>query len=192
MWNTLVPDIASSASVFFPFSLEPNPAAPNLLLRENNRCATLLREEQPCPDRPQRVSGWTRESATGRCYWEVQWNGKVNIGVAYGSVRKSGEECEGSWSLRCCAQGYTALHNSTATSITQAPLSGPGRVGVYTNQSAGTVSFYCLPSLVSRTWVHLHTFRSTFTEPIYPTFGLEQNSDSRLSKSSVHLLQMED
>lgn len=201
--NTLVPNIASSASVFSQFSLDPNTAAANLLLSENNRCATLLREEQPGPERPERTSSWTqvlcREGVTGRSYWEVKWNGRVNIGVAYGGMRKSGEEREGclgwstrSWNLHCSAQGYAACHNSTVTSITQASPSGCGRVGVYTDWSSGTVSFYCLPSLESRTQVHLHTFHSTFTGPLYPAFGLEQKSDSRLLKSSVHLLQIED
>lgn len=163
----------------------------------------LLREEQPCPDSPDRISNWTQvlctEGVTGRSYWEVKWNGRVNIGVAYSGMRKGGEEYKGclgwssrSWSLLCSAQGYTARHNSTATSITHASLSGSGRVGVYTDWSAGTVSFYCLPSLVSRTRVHLHTFHSKFTEPLYPAFGFEPKSESRFLKSSVHLSQIED
>lgn len=189
-----------SASVFCQFSLDPNTAATNLLLSENNRCATLLGEEQPCPERPKRISNWTqvlcREAVTGRSYWEVKWNGRVNIGVAYGGMRKNGEEYEGclgwstrSWWLLCSAQGYTAWRNSTPTSITQASPSGSGRVGVYMDWCAGTVSFYCL---TSRTCVHLHTFHSTFTGPLYPAFGFEQKSDSRFLKSSVHLLQTED
>lgn len=136
---------------------------------------------------------------TGRSYWEVKWRGRVNIGVAYGGVRKSREEYEGclgwstrSWSLLCSAQGYSAWHNSTPTIITHAPPGGSGRVGVYTNWSSGSVSFYCPPSLLSRTWVHLHTFHSTFTEPLYPAFGFEGNSESSFLKSSVHLSQMED
>lgn len=113
-------------------------------------------------------------------------------------MRKSGEENEGrlewskqSWSLLCSAQGYTAWHNSTSTSISQPCPTGSGRVGVFVNRSAGTLSFYCLLSLVSRPLVHLHTFHSRFTDPVYPVFGFEQKSDSKFLKSSVHLSQIE-
>lgn len=199
-----MPDIVSrilSAPVFRQFSLDPKTAAAtNLLLSENNRCATLLRAEQPRPDPDpdpdQGISNWPQvlcgEGVTGRSYWEVKWNGRVSIGVAYA---KESEGCLGwsvrSWGLLCSAQGYTAWHNRTPTSVPQAPPSGSGRLGVYTDWSGGTVSFYCLPSLVARTWVHLHTFHSTFTEPLYPAFGFQQRSDSRFPKSSVHLTDIE-
>lgn len=204
--NLVVPNIVSwilSASVFRQFSLDPNTAATHLLLSENNRCATLVGEEQPWPDRPEGMSKWAqvlcRESVTGRSYWEVKWNGRVKIGVAYKGMRESREEYEGclgwnaqSWSLLCSAQGYTALHNSTNTSIKQPPPCGSGRVRVYTDWSAGTVSFYSLLPLGPRIQAHLYTFRSTFTEPLYPAFGFERKSGSRFLKSSVHLSQIED
>lgn len=140
------------------------------------------------------------EAVTGRSYWEAQWNGRVSVGVAYKAARKSEEGYEGclgwsarSWSLLCSAQGYTAWHNSTPTSLAQAPPpGGAGRVGVYANWASGTVSFYCLPSSPSRTWVHLHTFHSRFTEPLYPAFGFEGRSDSGLLKSWLHLSQVEE
>ncbi|KAJ8377658.1 hypothetical protein AAFF_G00255030 [Aldrovandia affinis] len=42
-------------------------------------------------------------------------------------------------------------------------------VGVYLDWPAGTLSFY---SISSDRLTHLHTFHTTFTEPLYPGFGL--------------------
>ncbi|AWP00600.1 putative NACHT LRR and PYD domains-containing protein 12-like [Scophthalmus maximus] len=41
------------------------------------------------------------------------------------------------------------------------------RVGVYVDHPAGSLSFY---SVSSDSMIHLHTFRTTFTEPLYPGF----------------------
>ncbi|XP_011608137.2 protein NLRC3-like [Takifugu rubripes] len=172
---------------FCQFSLDPNTAATNLMLSENNRHAALVKEKQPYPDHPDRFFNWTQvlttEGVTGRCYWEVKWNGRVNIGVAYSRTRKSRDDydcCLGrtaqSWCLLFSAQGCTAWHNNIPTNVSQAP-SRSGRVGVYMNWSAGIVSFYSLPSSGIRTQVHLHTFHSTFTEPLFPAFGFERLCD---------------
>lgn len=191
-----------SASVFCQFSLDPNTAATNLMLSENNRCATLVGEKQPHPDHPDRFSNWTQvvtsEGATGRCYWQVTWNGRVSIGVAYRGAKKSGDEydcCLGrtaqSWCLLFSAQGYTAWHNSIQTDITHTSPSGSGRVGVYLDSSAGTVSFYC--HHLTRPWVHLYTFHSTFTEPLFPAFGFERlcdlETEPRSLNASVYLVE---
>ena len=42
------------------------------------------------------------------------------------------------------------------------------RVGVYVDWPAGTVSFY---QLHFNTVIHIHTFKTTFTEPLYPKFS---------------------
>ncbi|TWW53995.1 Neoverrucotoxin subunit alpha [Takifugu flavidus] len=42
------------------------------------------------------------------------------------------------------------------------------RVAVYVNYPAGTVTFY---RFTTDTLVHLHTFKTTFTEPLFPGFG---------------------
>lgn len=69
-----------------------------------------------------------------------------------------------SWSLFCSAQGFTAWHNSIPTDIKTAPPADSNRVAVYLDWPAGTVSFYCLPCIVSsRKQIHLHTYQTTFT-----------------------------
>ncbi|KAM4624512.1 LOW QUALITY PROTEIN: uncharacterized protein ACJ7VT_005363 [Polymixia lowei] len=158
------------------FTLDPNSAHRRLSLSEGNRKVTVVKEEQSYPDHPERFDHYNqvlcREGLTGRCYWEVESRGEVDIGVTYSGIgRKGGDCCLGwndkSWSLFCSDDRYTAWYNQTRTYISL-PYSGCNRVGVYLDWSAGTLSFY---RVSSDTLTHIHTFHSTFTEPLYPAFG---------------------
>ncbi|XP_071247682.1 NLR family CARD domain-containing protein 3-like [Salvelinus alpinus] len=158
-------------------TLDPNTAHKELSLSEENRKVTRGKE-QPFPDHPERFDYWRqvlcREGLDGRCYWEAECNGRALMGVAYRGISRSGEghDCwfgrnAVSWSLNCSNDSYTAWHNDKSTAITISSLSN--RVGVYLDWPAGTLSFY---SVSSNTLTHLHTFHSTFTEPLYPGFRL--------------------
>ncbi|KAM3585569.1 uncharacterized protein V6R79_021256 [Siganus canaliculatus] len=139
---------------------------------------------------------------TGRCYWEVKWRGLVHISVSYKGISQKGtrEDCvfgknDQSWSLECRGGFYTVCHNkrrtrssssisssffffssssssssSCSSSVTVSMSSSPsGRVGVYVDCPGGTLSFY---SVSSDSLIHIHTFNTKFTEPLYPGFGL--------------------
>ncbi|XP_042170700.1 NLR family CARD domain-containing protein 3 isoform X2 [Oncorhynchus tshawytscha] len=159
-------------------TLDPNTVNQQLSLSEENRKVTRRREKQPYPDHPERFEYCRqvlcREGLTGRCYWEVEWSGRrAVIGVTYKGISRRGKstDCliglnDKSWSLQCSDQHYTAWHNHKPTSI-EAPSSSFHRVGVYLDWPAGTLSFY---RVSFDTLTHLHTFTSTFTEPLYPGF----------------------
>ncbi|XP_037643748.1 tripartite motif-containing protein 16-like, partial [Sebastes umbrosus] len=152
-------------------TLDPNTAYTRLLLSEGNRKATFMRE-QSYPSHPDRFTVFnqvlSRESLTGRCYWEVERRGGgVYVAVAYKSIRRAGgpNECgfgrnDKSWALRCDQNSYIFWYNDVKT-----PVSGPlsSRVGVYLDHSAGILSFYS----VSGTMTLLHRVQTTFTEPLY-------------------------
>ncbi|KAM4624462.1 protein NLRC3-like [Polymixia lowei] len=157
-------------------TLDPNTAHIDLSLSEGNRKVTVVEEEQSYPDHPERFDKWIqvlcREGLTGRCYWEVERKGVVNIAVTYrGISRKKSDswfgENDKSWCLYCDDDSYSAWYNNRRTAISLLP-SGSDRVGVYLDWSAGTLSFY---RVSSDTLTHIHTFHSTFTEPLYPGFG---------------------
>ncbi|XP_071394563.1 NLR family CARD domain-containing protein 3-like isoform X3 [Centroberyx affinis] len=160
-------------------TLDPNTAHRNLLLSEDNRKVTAVREEQPYPDHPERFDWWKqllcRNGVTGRCYWEVERKGVVYIGVTYRGTRRRGEgaDCrlggnDKSWSLICYDNSYAVFHNNRETVIPSLSSSDSNRVAVYLDWPAGSLSFY---TVSSDTLIHLHTFHSTFTEPLYPGFG---------------------
>ncbi|XP_031671317.1 NACHT, LRR and PYD domains-containing protein 3 isoform X1 [Oncorhynchus kisutch] len=158
-------------------SLDPNTANRNLSLSEENRTVTWMTEEQPYPDHPERFQDFDqvlcREGLSGRCYWEVEWSGRgAHIGVTYKGINRSGRgddsglgPSDKAWCLVCCDDHYMAWINSKLTTI-PSPSSPPSnRVGLYLDWLAGTMSFY---KVCSDTLTHLHTFYTTFTEPLYP------------------------
>uniref|UniRef100_A0A4W5QVE1 B30.2/SPRY domain-containing protein n=1 Tax=Hucho hucho TaxID=62062 RepID=A0A4W5QVE1_9TELE len=168
-------------------TLDPNTAHRNLSLSEGNRKVTWVKENQPYPDHPERFEVWPqvlcREGLTGRCYWEANMSGGGDdIGMTYRGISRRGRVDDSrlgcndkSWSLSCSNYGNTVRHNKERTELPAS--SSSNRVGVYLDWPAGTLSFY---SVSSNTLTHLHTFRSTFTEPLYPGFWVERNSSLSL------------
>ncbi|XP_036436546.1 NACHT, LRR and PYD domains-containing protein 12-like isoform X2 [Colossoma macropomum] len=181
-------------------NLDPNTAHIFLSLSEGNKKVTCVKEHQPYPDHPDRfdecVQVLCTEGLTGRCYWETEWTGEeVAIAMTYKTIIRKGEsdECkfgwnEKAWSL-CCFYDpedseitYAAWHNKKDTAILDPP-SFSNRVGVYLDWVAGTLSFYSV-SPDTHILTHLHTFQTTFTEPLHAGFRVWDGS-------SVYVCQME-
>ncbi|XP_039523102.1 NACHT, LRR and PYD domains-containing protein 3-like isoform X2 [Pimephales promelas] len=157
-------------------TLDPNTADTRLVLSEENRKVTRVRESQSYPDHPDRFECdhhplvLCRERLTGRCYWEAEWSGDyTDISVSYKGIERKGGMWFGnnliSWSLERKDSKLIAWYNYGATHI---PVSGSKRVGVFVDESAGTLSFYSVSD--THTLTHLHTFTHTFTEPLYAGF----------------------
>ncbi|XP_058468809.1 NLR family CARD domain-containing protein 3-like [Solea solea] len=156
--------------------LDTNTMNRKLKLSDDNRKVTCVTKDQWYPDHPDRFESWfqllCRPGLTGRCYWEVEWRGRVYISLSYRGIKRKGNsyDClfgdnDQSWSLRCSDDhGYSVRHCGTRTPIMS---SVSHRVSVYVDCPAGTLSFY---SVSSDSLIHLHTFRTTFTEPVYPGF----------------------
>ncbi|KAK0135220.1 Stonustoxin subunit beta [Merluccius polli] len=168
-------------------TLDPNTAHRRLSLSEDHRKVMEVREDQSHPDHPERFDSWLqvlcREGLTGRCYWEVERRGGVDIGVTYRGITRRGWGDDGtlggnnkSWSLYCYDDNrYYARYNGSYTSI-PLPPSVSTRVGVCVDRPAGSLSFYRVSPGVggsSHTLTHIHTFWTTFTqEDLLPGFGL--------------------
>ncbi|XP_051783865.1 tripartite motif-containing protein 16-like isoform X11 [Erpetoichthys calabaricus] len=163
---------------FCPLTLDINTAHRHLHLSEGNKKVTCKDTKAKYPDHPDRFDHWCqvlcREALTGtRCYWEVECSGDfMNIGAAYKGLsrKRVGRECilgynDKSWCLLCSDSQYSVHHNNKRTVIS-APYSP--RIGVYLDWPAGSLSFYS----VSHTMTLLHRFNTSFTEPLYPGFWL--------------------
>uniref|UniRef100_A0AAQ4PNV2 B30.2/SPRY domain-containing protein n=1 Tax=Gasterosteus aculeatus aculeatus TaxID=481459 RepID=A0AAQ4PNV2_GASAC len=170
-------------------TIDTNTVNKQLKLSDNNRKVTRVEEDQSHPDHPDRFD-WCpqllcRTGLTGRCYWEVEWTGNVNVSVSYRGIRRKGDslDCvfgynDQSWSLICSDKGYYVRHNKTKTPITSSSSSSSsGRVAVYVDCPAGSLSFY---RVSSDTLIHLHTISTTFTEPLYPGFWSSSGSSVSL------------
>uniref|UniRef100_A0AAQ5YTK4 B30.2/SPRY domain-containing protein n=1 Tax=Amphiprion ocellaris TaxID=80972 RepID=A0AAQ5YTK4_AMPOC len=166
-------------------TVDTNTVNRKLKLSDNNRKVTFVEEDQSYPDHPDRFKYWWQllctTGLTGRCYWEVEWRGEVYVSVSYRRIRRKGSsnDCEfgsndQSWSLECSdLHGYYVYHNKSQTSISSSSVSH--RVSVYVDVPAGTLSFY---RVSSDSLIHLHTFNTTFTQPLYPGFRFWSRSCS--------------
>ncbi|XP_038552801.1 NLR family CARD domain-containing protein 3-like isoform X2 [Micropterus salmoides] len=157
-------------------TLDTNTVHRKIKLSDNNRKATYVEEDQSYPDHPDRFDYCPqllcRDGLTGRCYWEVEWRGGLKMSVSYRGIKRRGNrahcwfgENDQSWSLICSDDGQFVCHNSREKDIFS---SSSNRVAVYVDCPAGSLSFY---RVSSDTLIHLHTFNTTFTEPLYPGFG---------------------
>ncbi|XP_029353088.1 NACHT, LRR and PYD domains-containing protein 12-like [Echeneis naucrates] len=158
--------------------LDTNTINRNLKLSDNKRKVTCVRENQSYPDHPDRFDVFPqllcRNGLTARCYWEVERSGEVYISVSYRRIRREGDSYDclfgrnnQSWSLICSEDGYSVWHNSRETTLSSSSSSVSNRVAVYVDCPAGSLSFY---RVSSDSLIHLHTFNTTFTEPLYPGF----------------------
>ncbi|XP_050921717.1 LOW QUALITY PROTEIN: NLR family CARD domain-containing protein 3-like [Lates calcarifer] len=198
-------------------TIDTNTVNTKIKLSDNNRKVTLVDEDQSYPDHPDRFDQCPQllctTGLTGRCYWEVEWRGRVYISVSYRGIRRKGDsDCvfgrnDQSWTLYCSGGGYYFWHSSRGTSMSSPPPPPPplplpppplssssssssssvsNRVAVYVDCPAGSLSFY---RVSSDSLIHLHTFNTTFTEPLYPGFGFgfwpRFSSVSSLSLCSV-------
>ncbi|XP_040895957.1 tripartite motif-containing protein 16-like [Toxotes jaculatrix] len=158
-------------------TFDPSTANSELHLTNCNRKASRVWSDHQPSDHPERFKCCPqvlcREGLLDSAYWEVEWSGGADIGVTYNSISRDGDtgscllgHSEQSWSLECSEGSYTPCYNNKRFR-SSSPEPFTHRVGVYLNWSAGFVSFYCVSQ---DTLVHLHTFNSTFTEPLYPGF----------------------
>nr|XP_002660930.2 tripartite motif-containing protein 16 [Danio rerio] len=164
-------------------TLDSNTAYKSLKLSEGNRVVTRMKKTSNHPDR---FDGFAqllcKESARGRCYWEVERSGKgMYVSVSYKSIRRKGQgnECkfgcnDQSWSLYCSDTKCSFRHNNEESKLPV--VSSSSRIGVYVDHSAGTLSFY----RVSDTMSLIHRVHTTFTQPLYPGFGVSNESQVKL------------
>ncbi|XP_067248773.1 tripartite motif-containing protein 16-like [Chanodichthys erythropterus] len=176
------------------FTLDLNTAHKRLRLSERNRVITYTNKVQSYPDHPERFDNWEQvlcvESVCGRCYWEIEWSGNVDISVSYKSISRKGEgkEClfgynDQSWSLFCSFSSSSFRHNNIVSNLPVMSII-IRRIGVYVDHSAGTLSFY---SVSGDTMSLIHTVQTTFTQPLYPGFGI-YNAGSSVKLCCDHVI----
>ncbi|XP_062271286.1 tripartite motif-containing protein 16-like [Scomber scombrus] len=163
-------------------TLDPNTVNKQMLLSEGNRKVQYAYQKQSYSSHTDRFTTYlqvlSRESLTGRCYWEVEWGGLgVEVAVAYKNISRAGEESQfgrndKSWSL---STNYVFYFNNIST-LVSGPVSS--RVGVYLDHRAGILSFYS----VSETMTLLHRVQTTFTQPLYAGLYVGYRSSAELCK----------
>ncbi|XP_038123639.1 NACHT, LRR and PYD domains-containing protein 3-like [Cyprinodon tularosa] len=182
-------------------TIDTNTVSRNLKVSEGNRKVSYAEELQSYPDHPDRFDICPQllcsDGLTGCFYWEVEWRGEVDISVSYRRIRRKGDgdDClfgwnDHSWSLRCSDGLYNVRHNRKQASFSPPSSSSSSwyfsssvcnRVAVYVDYPAGILSFY---RVSSDSLIHLFTFSTTFTEPLYPGFWISSGSSVLFLKFS--------
>uniref|UniRef100_A0A669C6W3 Protein NLRC3 n=1 Tax=Oreochromis niloticus TaxID=8128 RepID=A0A669C6W3_ORENI len=164
-------------------TLDSSTAHKNLLLSEGNRKVTWVEEEQPYPDHTERFDRCLQvlceQGLKGRCYFEFEVSEHFCVGLTYRNIGRKGDvdACklghnDKSWCLISADEGFFVQHNKEKVCVTSQALRS-SRVGVYLDSEAKSLSFY---RVSSDSLVHLHTFKSTFTDVLYPAVALHTHS----------------
>ncbi|XP_059391449.1 tripartite motif-containing protein 16-like [Carassius carassius] len=167
------------------FTLDLNTVNKNLRLSGRNKVIAVSRTVHPYPDHPDRFDSHSQvlcnECVYGRCYWELEWSGRVFTSVSYKSISRKELGNKGlfgsndqSWSLYSTPSNYYFKHNNTWTDLPVESISS--RIGVFVDHRAGTLSFYSISDTMSL----IHTVQTTFTQPLYPGFGVCSGSSVKL------------
>ncbi|XP_071399048.1 E3 ubiquitin/ISG15 ligase TRIM25 [Centroberyx affinis] len=163
-----------------PLTLDTNSAHPLLSISDDLRSVTRVKARLPCAAHPERFDHWAQvltvqTFSSGTHYWELEAEGFWDIGVCYRCIGRKGKEGNAfgnnkvSWSLtQQHDRKLAAWHNRRKTRLTY-QMSG-NRVGVALDYGAGTITFSEVGPSGGLT--HLHTFSTTFTQPVCLGFGV--------------------
>ncbi|XP_073324680.1 nuclear factor 7, ovary-like [Pagrus major] len=162
IWNKMKETVS-----YTPVVLDPNSAHPELLLSEDLTSLKKV-EKQQLPDNPERFDSsfyvvgsegfnsgthsWDVEVGDGHCW---------SLGVLAKSVQRKGVVKSGLWVLMFHNGKYMA--RSRPGHLTHVSVENLRRVRVELDWDRGQLSFSD-----PDTYTHLHTFRHTFTERMFP------------------------
>ncbi|KAM4746613.1 neoverrucotoxin subunit alpha-like [Anableps anableps] len=159
-------------------TLDPKTCNNWLHLSDQNKKATCGPQQQ-YPDNPQRFDPHTQilceQALTGRHYFEVEWStghpNKVGVALAYNSMQRKGQNVSSSFGENDTSWYFGVQNNEVSAWLKGKiwsdclPADGCSRVGVYLDWPSGYLAFY---KVSSNTLTHLYSFKTKFTEPLYP------------------------
>ncbi|XP_073480434.1 E3 ubiquitin-protein ligase TRIM39-like [Aquarana catesbeiana] len=172
-------DIITDINVYFYLQeatdilLDVNTAHNYLHISDDRKTVSRSDIYQNRPETTERFQGYSQvlssqSFSSGRHYWEVDVGGSDGwtVGMCYPSIeRRELESGVGynnkSWGLGRNGNRYEVIHDSKWIPLFASTPSK--RVGIYLNYEAGRISFYELRDPIR----HLHTFTTTFTEPLH-------------------------
>uniref|UniRef100_A0A3P9M383 Tripartite motif containing 35-13 n=1 Tax=Oryzias latipes TaxID=8090 RepID=A0A3P9M383_ORYLA len=156
---------------FYPITLDPNTAAPWLVLSDDLTSVQDSDVKRKLPDNPERfdpdaaVLGWPGLSV-GRHAWEVDVGDNTAwvIGVAKASVKRKEKVPSVLNNGYLCVYFYHKMYFAGTSPLTRLALkTNPQRIRVELDCDKGRVSFHDPHSNT-----HIHTFKHSLTETVFP------------------------
>ncbi|XP_077327276.1 E3 ubiquitin-protein ligase TRIM39-like [Lithobates pipiens] len=163
--------------------LDGNTAHNDLQISDDRKTVSWSKINLNHPETPERFTNYllvlsSHSFQSGQHYWDVdvKESNWWRVGMCYPSIGRkvwqAGLENAGlgknkkSWGLLRSINKYYVRHDSNRTLLPPNPSSN--RVRIYLDYEAGRISFYdlCYPIR------HLHTFTTTFTEPLHAGIGV--------------------
>ncbi|KAM5157474.1 uncharacterized protein ACMZJ9_008787 [Mantella aurantiaca] len=177
--HTGLSDIITEVNVYFPIQedtdilLDVNTAHNNLHISDDRKTVSWSYINQNRPEKLERFQVYyqvlsSRSFSSGRHYWEVDVGGSDGwrVGMCYPSIDRGGGKSrigynKKSWGLYRYNNQYRMRHDRNVI-LLPANISS-NRVRIDLDYEAGRISFYDLCDPIR----HLHTFTTTFTEPLH-------------------------
>ncbi|XP_072001142.1 E3 ubiquitin/ISG15 ligase TRIM25-like [Engystomops pustulosus] len=171
--------------------LDVNTAANNILVSEDLKTTTWAFMAPNCPYTPKTFQDYqvmsTRSFSSGRHYWDVEISKSLQwrVGMCYPSIDRRGDQSfignnNKSWCLyggKVYNDQYSVKHDGKEIHFPHQISSG--RVRISLDYEAGKLSFYELCDPIR----HLHTFTTTFTEPLHAVLYVYKGSIKILGRS---------
>ncbi|CAM4697599.1 unnamed protein product [Leuciscus chuanchicus] len=165
-------------------TVDPNTVHPRLKLSKGNRRISETTEEQKYPEHPERFKLYPQaictEALNGRCYFEVECEGGVGVGVAYKTSdrKESILGVNNTFPALLCLDGKSKLWLNNEITCAFPVITQSNKVGVYVDLEFGSLSYYS----ISNECRHLHTHHTKFKGPLYTGFTLLPDSSVTLCK----------
>ncbi|XP_063346361.1 E3 ubiquitin-protein ligase TRIM35-like [Pelmatolapia mariae] len=171
---------------FSPVILDPNTASGWLCLSDDLTSVRCGDTKQQLPDNPERNTNYTNvfgsESfSSGKHSWEVEVGDHPHwlVGLVKESVDRKGK-CSASpkngiWCLKHHSGKYT---NGVGQTVTV--KKSLQRIRVQLDYDRGEVSFFDPEDMP-----HIYTYRDTFTEKLFPYFGIGEAGDAKTSEIKI-------
>ncbi|XP_077327896.1 E3 ubiquitin/ISG15 ligase TRIM25-like, partial [Lithobates pipiens] len=180
--HTGLSDIITEVNVYFYIQgdadilLDGNTASNYLQISDDRKTVSMAAVYQTYPDTPERFQYCaqvmsSQSFSSGRHYWELDVGGshEWRVGMCYPSIERDGcssfiGDNKKSWGLDREGDEYSV--KDYIDWMTLPTNISSNRVRIYLDYEAGRISFYDLCDPIR----HLHTFTTTFTEPLHAVF----------------------